>query len=78
MSQEMHTPYHFVPLSKWVYMPEWAHLVSHDHPFQQGFSGVIDLTLVNHSPLCVGSGKDEFHCAFATNHMGKPLFRGHH
>lgn len=53
MSQ-VHTPYHFVPLSKWIYMPEWAHLVSHDVPFKDGISGVIDYTLTNATPLCVG------------------------
>ncbi|AOW76261.1 hypothetical protein A3Q34_04940 [Colwellia sp. PAMC 20917] len=53
MSQ-VHTPYHFVPLSKWIYMPDWAHLVSHDVPFKDGISGVIDYTLTNATPLCVG------------------------
>lgn len=51
----VHAPYHFVPLSKWVYMPEWAHLVSHDVPFQDGLSGSIEYTLTNKTPLCVGS-----------------------
>lgn len=54
MSQ-VHAPYHFVPLSKWVYMPEWAHLVSHDVPFQDGLSGSIEYTLTNKTPMCVGS-----------------------
>ncbi|WP_046006420.1 TIGR03986 family type III CRISPR-associated RAMP protein [Pseudoalteromonas rubra] len=51
---QVHAPYHFVPLSKWVYMPDWAHLVSHDVPFENGLSGTIDYTLVNQTPLCVG------------------------
>jgi CRISPR-associated protein (TIGR03986 family) len=51
---KVHAPYHFVPLSKWVYMPDWAHLVSHDVPFQDGYSGVLDYTLTNATPLCVG------------------------
>lgn len=54
---EVHAPYHFVPLSKWVYMPDWAHLVSHDVPFKDGYSGVIDYTLTNTTPLCVGGEK---------------------
>ncbi|MFY8299510.1 TIGR03986 family CRISPR-associated RAMP protein [Pseudoalteromonas sp. SS15] len=54
----VHTPYHFVPLSKWVYMPDWAHLVSHDLPLQDGLSGSLEYTLKNHTPLCVGSEKD--------------------
>nr|WP_279162682.1 TIGR03986 family CRISPR-associated RAMP protein [Plesiomonas shigelloides] len=55
---QVHAPYHFVPLSKWVYMPDWAHLVSHDIPFKDGYSGAIDYTLTNGTPLCVGGEKD--------------------
>lgn len=51
----IHTPYHFVPLSDWVYMPDWAHLVSHDVPFEDGYSGTIEYTLTNATPLCVGA-----------------------
>ena len=53
MSQ-IHAPYHFVPLSKWVYMPDWAHLVSHDVPFEDGFCGKINYTLTNATELIVG------------------------
>ncbi|MDA0129456.1 TIGR03986 family CRISPR-associated RAMP protein [Vibrio sp. MarTm2] len=59
MMAEVHAPYHFVPLSKWVYMPDWAHLVSHDVPFEDGVSGVIEYTLTNHTPLCVGDTQDK-------------------
>ncbi len=47
-------PYHFVPLSKWVYLPDWAHLISHDIPFADGLCGSIKYTLKNQSPLLVG------------------------
>ncbi|MCD9527516.1 TIGR03986 family CRISPR-associated RAMP protein [Photobacterium carnosum] len=59
MTQQIHAPYHFVPLSKWVYMPDWAHLVSHDVPFKDGLSGVIDYTLTNKTPLCVGGEQQQ-------------------
>ncbi len=52
---QVHAPYHFVPLSKWVYMPDWAHLVSHDVPFKDGVSGVLEYSLTNATPLCVGA-----------------------
>jgi CRISPR-associated protein (TIGR03986 family) len=55
MSQQVHAPYHFAPLSSWVYMPEWAHLVSHDHPFEEGLSGVIEYELTNQTPFLVGA-----------------------
>jgi CRISPR-associated protein (TIGR03986 family) len=53
MSQ-VHAPYHFVPFSRWVYMPDWAHLVSHDVPFKTGYSGKISYQLTNATPLLVG------------------------
>lgn len=55
MSAQVHAPYHFVPLSKWVYLPDWAHLVSHDHPFRDGLSGSIEFGLANKTPLLVGA-----------------------
>lgn len=77
MSQEVHAPYHFVPLSKWVYMPDWAYLVSHDHPFEDGHSGVIEYTLTNKTPLCVGDTKDEHGVLkFARDPMGNPVIPG--
>jgi CRISPR-associated protein (TIGR03986 family) len=58
-SNQVHAPYHFVPLSKWVYMPDWAHLVSHDVPFKDGVSGVLEYTLTNATPLCVGGEQEK-------------------
>ncbi len=48
------TPYDFVPVSSWVFSPDWAEDVTHDVPFRDGISGRIDYELVNYSPLCVG------------------------
>ncbi|HIF9176063.1 TPA: TIGR03986 family type III CRISPR-associated RAMP protein [Photobacterium damselae] len=77
MSQSVHAPYHFVPLSKWVYMPDWAHLVSHDVPFQDGLSGKIEYTLTNKTPLCVGDTKDESGVLkIARNPAGTPIIPG--
>lgn len=75
---QVHAPYHFVPLSKWVYMPDWAHLVSHDVPFEDGISGVIDYTLTNNTPLCVGDKQDEHSIVrIARNHPGgRPIIPG--
>ena len=55
---QVHAPYHFVPLSQWVYSPEWAHLVSHDHPFREGLSGTLHYELTNQTPLLVGGDQD--------------------
>lgn len=77
----IHTPYHFVPLSDWVYMPDWAHLVSHDVPFQDGFSGSIDYTLTNATPLCVGAEQQRHESGptkvmWARNPAGEPVIPG--
>jgi len=55
MAPQLHTPYRFVPLSRWIYMPDWSPLVSHDHPFEDGVSGVLRYTLKNVTPLLVGA-----------------------
>ena len=53
-SRSVSAPYNFVPLSEWVYLPEWGAAVSHDIPFHDGFNGTIAFTLVTRSPLLVG------------------------
>lgn len=81
MSNQVHAPYHFVPLSKWVYLPEWAHLVSHDHPFEDGLSGSINIKLINKTELLVGANTtrqerqpSQVHWAKTPN--GKPVIPG--
>lgn len=49
-------PYNFVPLSKYVYFPDWAKQVSHDIPFSNGISGTIKCTLRAESPIYVRNG----------------------
>jgi CRISPR-associated protein (TIGR03986 family) len=64
------TPYRFIPLSPFVFRPDWAHLVSHDHPFIDGVSGVLELTLTVKTPLCVGGQQQP-----ASDHMpGQVMF----
>jgi CRISPR-associated protein (TIGR03986 family) len=58
MTTSIFGPYHFVPLSEWVYMPDWAHITSHDVPFKDGISGEIKYLLQNFSPLCVGGNSN--------------------
>lgn len=78
---QVHAPYHFVPLSQWVYSPEWAHLVSHDHPFREGLSGTLHYELTNQTPLLVGG--DQEHNAnqparikWSCDPDGKPVIPG--
>ncbi|WP_370554987.1 TIGR03986 family CRISPR-associated RAMP protein [Edwardsiella tarda] len=79
---QVHAPYHFVPLSQWVYSPDWAHLVSHDHPLQEGVDGIIEFELTNLTPLLVGAGSDrtdEHHPAYvhwARDPQGNPIIPG--
>lgn len=81
MTQTIHAPYHFVPLSSWVYMPDWAHLVSHDHPFEQGLSGVLEYELTNATPLLVGANTQRKEgqpalVSWAKDPKGNPIIPG--
>ena len=46
-------PYNFVPLNEKVFYPDWAEKVSHDIPFEDGESGVIDITITAKSPIFI-------------------------
>ncbi|MBK8972689.1 MAG: TIGR03986 family CRISPR-associated RAMP protein [Hahellaceae bacterium] len=48
---KVHAPYNFVPLSSWIWFPNWGPLVSHDIPFREGISGVLDLEIKLHTPF---------------------------
>jgi len=46
-------PFNFVPLNEDVFFPDWAEDVSHDVPFEDGESGIIDITITAKSPIFV-------------------------
>jgi len=50
----VYAPYNFVPLSAWIFKPDWASHVSHDLPFSDGIRGTLELSIQAHSPLLVG------------------------
>lgn len=74
--KHLHAPYHFVPLSDWMYSPAWSALVSHDMPFKDGINGTLTVELTNVSELCVGSGTQDQVVKFARNHRGQPIIPG--
>jgi len=47
-------PYNFVPLSGWVFQPDWAPQVSHDLPFAEGLSGSLEIEITAQTPILVG------------------------
>jgi len=49
-------PFNFVPLSDQVYFPDWANQISHDIPFADGESGVIELKITAETPIFVRNG----------------------
>ena len=51
-------PFNFVPLSEKVFFPDWAEEVSHDVPFEDAQSGVIDVTITAKSPIFVRDHDD--------------------
>ena len=46
-------PFNFVPLNEKVFFPPWAEDVSHDVPFEDGESGLIDITITAKSPIFI-------------------------
>lgn len=66
----INSPYRFVPLSKFVYTPEWANQVTQDIPFKEGLCGSLEFTLTAQGRLCVG-GEQE---ASTTDKAGKINF----
>ena len=65
-------PYNFVPLPNKVHIPEWSKQVSHDWPFEDGYSGEIHYRLIAESPILVG-GKQEKHTGNRPNTEIKPF-----
>lgn len=56
-------PFNFVPLSEKVFFPDWSEKVSHDVPFEDAQSGVIDITITAKSPIFIRDHEnDEAFC----------------
>ena len=52
-------PYNFVPLNKHIFFPEWAQQISHDIPFSDGESGIIDITVKAESPIFIRNASQD-------------------
>ena len=52
-------PFNFVPLNEDIFFPQWADDISHDIPFEDGESGVIDITITAKSPLFIRDSCNE-------------------
>ena len=52
-------PYNFVPLNEKVFYPPWAEDISHDIPFEDGESGVIDIEITAKSPIFIKDSEDD-------------------
>lgn len=76
INTELHAPYHFIPQSKWVFSPPWAHLVSHDMPFQDGISGELKLRINALSDICVGGKNSDRTVDWAVDANGHPVIPG--
>ncbi|MCR9290710.1 MAG: TIGR03986 family CRISPR-associated RAMP protein [Bacteroidetes bacterium] len=53
------SPYRFVPLNETIVSPHWERAVSHDIPFEDGYSGTIEIKMTAHSDIFVSEGKKE-------------------
>lgn len=56
MSVKIKAPYNFVPVSEQVFFPDWDRQVSHDIPFSDGASGMLELTIKAESPIYIRNG----------------------
>ena len=50
-------PYNFVPLNEKVVTPYWGPSISHDKPFMDAKSGVLEIEMTAHSPIFVRNGE---------------------
>lgn len=66
-------PYNFVPLSGWIFSPDWADKVSHDVPFKDGVSGRLELEITAETPVLVGNEQKPYNNA-RPNHPGESHF----
>ncbi|MBQ6470868.1 MAG: TIGR03986 family CRISPR-associated RAMP protein, partial [Victivallales bacterium] len=56
---DIHGPYHFVPLSDTVVIPDWGEMVSQDIPFSDHEDGELDITIEAMSPIFIREGSEE-------------------
>jgi len=61
-------PFNFVPLNEKVFFPLWSEKVSHDIPFEDGESGIIDVTIKAKSPIFI---RDHANPEKFCNHNGE-------
>ena len=52
-------PFNFVPLNDKVFFPPWADDISHDVPFEDAESGVVEIEITAKSPIFVRDSVDE-------------------
>lgn len=77
-------PFNFVPLSDKVYFPDWADKISHDIPFSDGISGIINLKITAESRIFVRNGhtqsdhkeQNETFCSFSKDSHGRYFIPG--
>ncbi|MFC3809771.1 TIGR03986 family type III CRISPR-associated RAMP protein [Lacihabitans lacunae] len=59
--EQVKSPYNFVPApsESEVFKPEWADLINHDIPFEDGESGEIDITITAETPIFIRNGHSQ-------------------
>ena len=55
-SYKLKSPYNFVPLNADVYIPSWVKQISMDVPFSDGENGLVEVEMVNDTPLFIRNG----------------------
>lgn len=78
----IHTPYNFVPLSRFIFLPNWADQVSHDIPFSDGVSGTLHIEMYCHTDTLIGgqqvpaTDKEPGRVEFFKDPNGNPVIPG--
>lgn len=55
--EKITAPYNFVPLNEKVVTPYWGPSISHDKPFLDSQSGLLEIEMTAHSPIFVRDGE---------------------
>ena len=76
MAQDIIVPYNFIPLSSWVFTPDWSEHTYHDIPFSDGISGKINYKIVNSTPICVGHKSNDKHIIWERSPSGEFVIPG--
>ena len=73
----IHAPYNFVPLNRRIFFPKWANQISHDIPFSDGNSGIINIIITAETPIFIRNGSKQdkdYEFSYYSDETGKKKY----